>query len=72
MALTIFFFVCDLCGLPFGVFLAFYDERLQAGLGLASILCFAIFLSSENPNPAEVPRALIATRCGASRLCCGW
>ena len=63
MALTIFF-CCDLCGLPFGVFLAFYDERLQSGLGLASFLCFAIFFEFGEPEPGRGARALIATRCG--------
>ena len=71
MALTIFFFVCDLCGLPFGVFLAFYDERLQSGLGLASFLCLCIFLSSENPNPGGSAELCLRLGVAASRLCCG-
>ena len=51
MALTIFFLVVIYAGCPFRVFLAFYDERLQSGLGLAS-LCMLIFLSSiSEPAP---------------------
>ena len=60
MALTIFFFVCDLCGLPFGVFLAFYDERLQSGLGLALFFVLCYFFEFGEPEPGR----------GASRFDC--
>ena len=55
----------SVCGLPLGVFLAFYErERLQSGLGLASFLCFAIFFEFGEPEPGWVGLPLIATRCG--------
>ena len=55
----------SVCGLPLGVFLAFYErERLQSGLGLASFLCFAIFFEFGEPEPGWLGLALIATRCG--------
>ena len=55
----------SVCGLPLGVFLAFYErERLQSGLGLASFLCFAIIFEFEEPEPGCLGLALIATRCG--------
>ena len=57
MALTIFF-CCDLCGLPFGVFLAFYDERLQSGLGLALFFVLCYFFEFLIPAPQMPPLGL--------------
>ena len=65
------FFVVIYAGCPLVFFLLSTTRGCTQGWGWPSFVLI-IFLSSENPNPAEVPRALIATRCGASRLCCGW
>ncbi len=55
----------SVCGLPLGVFLAFYErERLQSGLGLASFLCFAIFFEFGEPEPGWLGLALIPILCG--------
>ena len=70
MALTIFF-CCDLCGLPFGVFLAFYDERLQAGLGLALFLCSFFLEAKAYPHRLAPAGLCLRLSAAASRPCCG-
>ena len=59
MALTIFFLVVIYAGCPFRVFLAFYDERLQSGLGWPAF-CLCYFFEFGEPEPGR----------GASRFDC--